>query len=83
MVQTTVLDPGGSGFEQCLVRPCAFRLRVADSAVALMVFHVDDIIIAATEGVTKVSVGALHQRFLTEHVGEVEWYVDSEYKRDR
>ena len=59
-----------------------FRLRVADDVVAIMVFHVD-IMIAATEGVTKVSVGALHQRFLAEHVGEVEWYVGSEYIRDR
>ena len=42
------------GFEQCLVDPCVFRLMVAGDVVAMMVFHVDDIKIAATEKVTEV-----------------------------
>ena len=71
------------GFENCLVDPCVFRLRVADNVVAMMVFHADDIIIAATEEVTEVIAGALNQRFPTKHLGKVERYMGSEYKRDR
>ena len=56
---------------------------VAGDVVAMMVFHVDDIKIAATEKVTEVVVSALNQRFPTKHLGEVEWYMGSEYKRDR
>ena len=44
--------------------------------------HADDIMIA-TEEVTKVIAGALNQRFPTQHLGEVEWYMGSEHKRDR
>ncbi|CAM9979339.1 unnamed protein product, partial [Sphacelaria rigidula] len=49
----------------------------------MMVFRVDDIMVAAAEEVTKVIVGALNQRFPTEHPVEVEWYMGSEYKRNR
>ena len=52
--------------------PCVFRLMVAGDVVAMMVFHVDDIKIAATEKVTEVVVSALNQRFPTKHLGEVE-----------
>ena len=48
---------------------------VAGDVVAMMVFHVDDIKIAATEKVTEVVVSALNQRFPTKHLGEVEWYM--------
>ena len=48
-----------------------------------MVFHVDDIKIAATEEVTPVVVIALNQRFPTKHHRDVEWCMVSEYKRDR
>ena len=51
------------GFEQCLVDPCVFRLMVAGDVVAMLVFHVDDIKIAATEKVTEVVVSALNQKF--------------------
>ena len=72
------------GFEQCLLDPCALRRRVADDVVAMMIFHVDDVMITATEEVTKVIVGALNQMFPTKHlIGEVEWYMGSEYKIDR
>ena len=71
------------GFEQCLVDPCVFRVMVAGDVVATMVFHVDDIKIAATEEVTEVVVSALNQRFPTKHLGDVEWYIGSECKRDR
>ena len=53
------------GFEQCLVDPCVIRLMVAGDAIATMVFHVDDIKIAATEEVTEVVLSALKQRFPT------------------
>ena len=49
----------------------------------MMVFHADGMMIAATEEVTKVIVGALNQRFSHKHLGEVEWYMGSEFKRDR
>ena len=65
-----------------MVDPCVFRLMVAGDVVAMMVFHVDDIKIAPTE-VTELVVNALNQRFPTKHLGEVEWYMESEYKRDR
>ena len=71
------------GFEQCLVDPCEIRLMVVGDVVAMLVFHVDVIKIAATEKVTEVVASALHQRFPTKHLGQVEWYMGSEYKRDR
>ncbi|CAM9185260.1 unnamed protein product [Sphacelaria rigidula] len=42
------------GFDQCLVGSCVFRVRVAGDVVVMMVFHVDDIKIAAAEEVTQV-----------------------------
>ena len=65
-----------------MVDPCVFRPMVAGDVVA-MIFHVDDIKIAATEEVGEVVAGTLNQRFPTKHLGEVEWYMGSEYKRDR
>ena len=58
----------GCGFERCLVDPCVLRLMVAGDVVTMMVFHVDDIKIAATE-VTEVVVSALNQRFPTKRLG--------------
>ena len=56
---------------------------VNDEVVAMLVVHVDDIKIAATKEIT-VSVEAdLNERFPTKHLGEVTWYLGSEYKRDR
>ena len=66
-----------------MVDPCVFCLMVAGDVVAMLVFHVDDIKIAATEMVTEVVVSALNQRFPTKHLWEVEWYMGSEYKMDR
>ena len=56
---------------------------VAGDVVAMLVFHVDDIKIAATEKVTEVLVSALNHRFPTKNLGEVEWYIGSEHRRDR
>ena len=39
------------GFEQCWVDPCVFRLKLNDAVGAMLVVHVDDIKIAATEEV--------------------------------
>ena len=41
---------------------------VSNDAVAMMIFHVDDIIIAATEEVTEVVVSALNKKFPTKHL---------------
>ena len=71
------------GFEQCLVDPCVLRLMVAGDVVAMLVSHVDDIKITATEKVTEVVLSALYQRFPTKHLGKVAWYMGSECKRDR
>ena len=60
-----------------------FRLKVAGDVVVMLVFHVDDFKIAATEEVTEVVASAFNQRFPTKHIGEVEWYVDSMRKRDQ
>ena len=51
-----------------MVDPCVLRLMVAGDVVTMMVFHVDDIKIAATE-VTEVVVSALNQRFPTKRLG--------------
>ena len=71
------------GFEQCLVDPCVFRLMVNDEVIAMLVVHVDDIKIAATKEITDSVVADLNKRFPTKHLGEVTWYLGSEYKRDR
>ena len=71
------------GFEQCLVDPGVFRLIAAGEVVATMIFHVDDIKIAATEEAPELVVSALNQRFPTKHIGEVECYIGIEYKRDQ
>ena len=71
------------GFEQCLVDPCVFRLMLNDAVVAMLVVHVDDIKIAATKEVTDSVVADLNKRFPTKHLGEVTWYMGSEYRRDR
>ena len=70
-------------FEQCLVDPCVFRLMLNDAVVAMLVVHVDDIKIAATKEVTDSVVADLNKRFPTKHLGEVTWYMGSEYRRDR
>ena len=71
------------GFEQCLVDPCVFRLMVNDEIVATLVVRVDDIKIAATKEITDSVVADLNKRFPTKHLGDVTWYMGSEYKRDR
>ena len=43
----------------------------------------DDIKITATEEVTEVVASALKHIFSIKHLGEIEWYMRSEYKRDR
>ena len=45
-------------------------------------FHVD-ITIEATEEVAEVVVSAANQIIPTKHLGEVEWHMGSEYKRER
>ena len=54
-----------------------------DADVAFLVFHVDDIKIAATEDVTDSVVDDVNKRFPTNHLGEVTWYMGSECRRDR
>lgn len=49
----------------------------------MLVVHVDDIKIAATKEITDSVVADLNKRFPTKHLGEVTWYMGSEYKRDR
>ena len=71
------------GFEQCLVDPCVFRRMVDDEVAAMLVVHVDDIKITATKEITESVVADLNKRFPTKHIGEVTWYMGSEYKRDR
>ena len=71
------------GFEQCLVDPCVLRLMVNDELAAMLVVHVDDIKIAATKEITDSVVADLNKRFPTKHLGEVTWYMGSEYKRNR
>ena len=44
---------------------------VSDDVVAMMIFHVDGIIIPAIEEVTEVVVSALNSRFFSKHLGGV------------
>ena len=71
------------GFEQCLVDPCVLRLLVGSIVVAMVVIHVDDIQIAASQEVAEVVVDSLNDKFPTKNLGELSWYMGSEYKRDR
>ena len=59
------------------------RVSVNDEVVAMLVVHVDDIKITATKEITDSVVADLNKRFPTKHLGEVTWYMGSEYKRDR
>ena len=51
---------------------------VADNVVAVMVFNVDDIMIAATDEVTEVVVSTLYQKLPTKPLEEIESYMVSE-----
>ena len=66
-----------------MVDPCVFRLVSNDAVVAMLVVHVDGIKIAATKEATDAVVADLKKRFLTKHLGDVAWYMGSEYRRDR
>ena len=80
LLSSTLVD---CGFEQCLVDTCVFRLMMNDEVVAMLVVHVDGVKIAATKEITDSVVADLNKRFPTKHLGEVTWYLGSEYKRDR
>ena len=53
---------------------------VNDEVVAMLVVHVGDIKIAATKEIKDSVVADLNKRFPTKHLGEVTWYMGSEYK---
>ena len=55
---------------------------VNDEVVAMLVVHVDDINIAATKEMTNTIVSDINERFPTKHLGEVTWYMGSDYERD-
>lgn len=57
------------------------QLVVAGDVVAMIVFHVDDIHIAAIEEVAEIEVRALNQRCNTKYIGEVESGMAREYNR--
>ena len=71
------------GFEQCFVDPCVFRLMVNDEVVDMLVVHVDGTKIVVTKEITDSVVEDLNKKFPAKHIGEVTWYMGSEYKRDR
>ena len=54
-----------------------------DAVVAMLVVHVDDIMIAAAKWVTDAVVADLNKTFPTKRLGEATWYMGGEYKRDR
>ena len=65
-----------------MAEPCVFRLMVNDELIAMLMVDVNYIKIAATKDITDSVVAYLNQRFLTKNLGEIVWYMDSEYKRD-
>ena len=68
--------------EQSLVDPCVFRLWPDNAVVAMLVVNVDDIKTASTEEVMAAVVAVLNKRFPTKYLGEVTWYMSSEYRKD-
>ena len=56
-----------------------FRLVLNGEVAAMLVVHVDDTKIAATKEITDSVVAYLNKRFTTKHLGEVTWYMGSEY----
>ena len=66
-----------------MVDPFVSRVMVNDEVAAMLVVHVDDIKIAATREITDSVVADPSKRFPTKHLGEVTWYMGSEYKRPR
>ena len=71
------------GFEQCLADPCVMRLMMCGEVAAMVVMHVDDILFGGARSVSEEVVAALNDVFPTKHLGEVAWYMGSEYRRDR
>ena len=58
-------------------------MTVNDEVVAMLVVHVDDINIATTKEMKDLVVADLNKRLPTKRLGEVTWYMGSEYKRGR
>ena len=55
-------------------------MTVNDEVVAMLVVHVDDINIATTKEMKDLVVADLNKRLPTKRLGEVTWYMGSEYK---
>lgn len=63
--------------------PCVLRLMVGQEVAAMMVIHVDDSQIAASKELARIVIDALKESFLTKDLGELSWYMGSEYRRNR
>ena len=66
-----------------MIDPCVFRLMFNDVVVVMLVVRVDGIKIAAPKEVTDPVVAELNTIFPTKHLGEITWYMGSEYRTDR
>ena len=71
------------GFEQCLADPCVMRLMMCGEVAAMVVMHVGDILFGGARSVSEEVVAALSDVSPTKHLGELAWYMGSEYRRDR
>ena len=60
-----------------------FRLMVNDEVVTMLMVHADGIKTAATNEITDSVVADLDKRFPTKQLGEITWYMGSEYQRYR
>ena len=68
--------------KQCRSDPCAFR-TVKDGKVKLTIaVHIDDIVIAGSDGACRDFHAALVSKFPTNDLGELTWYTGLAFKRD-
>ena len=71
------------GFEMCLSDTCAMRLLVGEELAGIVVIHVDDMLFGGTSDVGKVVAEASNDTLPAKHLGDLSWYMGSEFRRDR
>lgn len=71
------------GFEQCLADPCVFRMMTRNELLAIVVVHVDDLMIAAVPGVCDVVFSAMEKVLPIKNLEELSVYNGVQVTRDR
>ena len=72
-----------SGFEQSHADPCLFRKFVAGKMEAILVVHVDDLLVlTVTKEAMEIFVGELRSMFKIKYLGEASYYMGCHITRD-